>query len=199
MRVAVTIATRNRRQDIERTCEALLKLVPPPDEVLICADGCTDDTIEFVKSTHPTFRLFVNETARGSIASRDLMMREATGEIILSLDDDSHPIDVDFVDFVRSLFAANPRLAVASFPQRSDEYPKSLTAKDFGAGYLAGTFANCAAAIRRSAYLAGAGYPIRFFHMRGTGLCAAMPGSGLRGDAFHSSHCPAPLHTAATE
>ena len=164
-RVAVTIATRNRRQDLARTCEALQKLVPPPDEVLICADGCTDDTMEFVKSTYPSFRLFVNKTPRGSIGSRDLMMREATGEIIISLDDDSYPIDEDFVGFVQRLFLERPSLAVASFPQRSDEFPRTLTARDFGVTHQAGTFANCAAAIRRSAYLATGGYPTRFFHM----------------------------------
>jgi GT2 family glycosyltransferase len=165
LRVGVTIPTHNRRNDLQRTCAAISALQPPPDEVLVCADGCTDDTMEFLRANHPTFRVFENKPARGSIAARDLMIRNSTSDVLLSLDDDSYPVEADFIDYVRQIFRENPKLAVASFPQRSDEYPKSLTAKSVGSPHPAGTFANCAAAISRPAYLATNGYPACFFHM----------------------------------
>ena len=45
MTFAIMIATHNRCADLRRTCAALTSLSPPPDQVLICADGCTDDTV----------------------------------------------------------------------------------------------------------------------------------------------------------
>lgn len=162
---AITIATRNRQEDLARTCAVVRELQPPAQEVLICADGCTDGTVEFIRREYPHFQLIVNANARGSIASRDLMIRQAASDIMISLDDDSYPIETDFVEFVQILFRENPKLAVASFPQRSNEFPKSLTVENFGASYPAGTFANCAAAIRRSCYVEVGGYPAIFFHM----------------------------------
>src|SRR3954468_3942239 len=74
---AVIIATRNRRDDLARTCAVLRALVPAPDEVLICADGCTDDTVAMLRRDFPIYEVTANETGRGSTASRDALMRRA--------------------------------------------------------------------------------------------------------------------------
>ena len=73
----VMIATRNRRDDLARTFGVLRTLRPAPDEVLICADGCTDGTEEFVRREVPDFQLIVNATSLGSTRSRDHLMRIA--------------------------------------------------------------------------------------------------------------------------
>jgi len=91
-------------------------------------------------------------------------MKAAASEIVVSLDDDSYPIDVDFVARVRALFAARPRMAVASFAQRTDEYPETLTAPDLGPSGYAGNYINAAAAFRRSVYLELEGWPPEFEH-----------------------------------
>src|SRR5205823_7647869 len=77
----------------------------------------------------------------------------------------SNPVEPDFIARVRALFEKMPRLAVASFPQRSDEFPETLTQRDFGPSYFAGNYVNCAAAFRRSAYLALEGWQTAFGHM----------------------------------
>src|SRR4029453_13739561 len=91
MTVSVMITTKNRLADLRRTCRALQQLNPPPVEVLITMDGCTDEIVEAVKADLLQARLFVNETALGSVASRDRMMREARGDLVFALDDDSYP------------------------------------------------------------------------------------------------------------
>ena len=149
---AVMIATRNRREDLARTCAVLRMLQPAPDEVLICADGCTDDTVDFIRKNYPDFQLTVNPVSLGSTRSRDHLMRATQSDIVLSLDDDSHPIEPDAIARIREIFAAHPRVAVASFPQRTDEFPESLTAADFGPAHFAGTYVNCACAFRRSVF-----------------------------------------------
>jgi GT2 family glycosyltransferase len=163
-RVAVCIATHNRRHELERTLAAIAGLDPAPDEILVAADGCSDGTAEWLRSRPPNIRLLVHQEARGSIPSRNELAAACASEVFLSLDDDSYPIERDFIARVRDLFAGNARLAVASFPQRTDEHPETLTAPGFGPSRFAGSYANSAAAIRRSVFSDLGGYPDFFFH-----------------------------------
>ncbi len=109
------ITTRNRVEDLRRTCEVLLRLAPAPLEILSTADGCTDGTVEFVRSALPGARLTVNEVGCGSVAARDRMMREARRDLVFALDDDSYPEQPDCLARVASVFEKRPRLAVAIF------------------------------------------------------------------------------------
>jgi GT2 family glycosyltransferase len=160
----ICITTHNRRDDLARTLAALGRLAPAPDEVLVAADGCTDGTVEFLRTTYPQFGLIVHDQPRGSIPSRNELAAASTCDVFVSLDDDSYPLDSDFIARVRELFAARPRLAVASFPQRTDEFPETLTATNFGPPHFVGSYANSGAALRRSTFEALGGYPDFFFH-----------------------------------
>src|SRR6266567_5795694 len=159
------ITSRNRLDDLQRTSQALKNLRPAPDQILITADGYTDDTIEFVNSALPNAKLIVNESARGSVASRDRMMHEASGDLVLALDDDSYPEQFDCIARFVPIFEARPQLAVLHFPQRTDEYPETLAQADFGPEHLTGSFANSGAVLRRSTYLQLPGFESRFYHM----------------------------------
>ena len=162
--VSVMITTKNRSADLRRTCRMLRLLNPPPLEVLITADGCTDDTIPVVKSEMPEARLIVNAQGKGSIESRDRMIREAKGDLIFALDDDSYPEQLDCINRIVSLFEQNARLAILHFPQRTDEYPETLAKNDFGRERPTRSFANSGAVLRRSVYLQLPGFERRFFH-----------------------------------
>ena len=164
LRVAICITTHNRRAELERTLAVVDRLVPPADELIVVADGCSDGTADFVRERHPRARLIVHEPGRGSVPSRNAMAAATGCDIFLSLDDDSHPIETDAVARIRGLFEKNLRLAVASFPQRTDEFPATLTAADFGPAHFAGSYANSGAAIRTSAFRELGGYPDFFFH-----------------------------------
>ena len=164
MTVSVMISTKNRLEELRRTCEVLRRLNPPPLEIIITADGCTDATVEFVKSALPEAKLIVNERSIGSVASRDRMMRESRGDLVLGLDDDSYPEQLDCVGRIIPLFERRPQLAVLHFPQRTDEYPETLAQTDFGPERLTRTFPIGAAVLRRSTYLRLAGFESRFFH-----------------------------------
>ncbi len=165
MTASVIITTRNRAADLRRTCRVLRELNPAPLEILITADGCTDETEAVVKSESRNTKLIVNETGLGSVASRDRMMREARGDLVLTLDDDSYPEQLDCIAKFVPLFEQRPKLAVLHFPQRTDEYPESLAAINFGSEQLTRSFANSGAVLRRSTYLQLAGFEPLFFHM----------------------------------
>lgn len=165
MTLSVMITTRNRIVDLRRTCRALQELSPPPLEVLITMDGCTAGVVEAVKGELPEARLFVNPIGRGSVASRDRMMREARGDLVLALDDDSYPEQLDCIARIAQLFEQRPQLAVLHFPQRTDEYPETLAQTHFGSEHLTRSFANSGSVLRRSTYLQLPGFDSGFFHM----------------------------------
>ncbi|MFQ3670907.1 MAG: glycosyltransferase, partial [Verrucomicrobiia bacterium] len=91
MRWSIIFPTHNRRECALANLERLRELEPPADEILVCADGCSDGTATAIREQYPEVRLI--ETAGvGSVAARDLLMRAATGDWVLSLDDDSYPL-----------------------------------------------------------------------------------------------------------
>ncbi len=165
MTVSVMITTRGRIDELRRTCRVLQNLTPQPLEVLITMDGCTSDAVEAVKTELPGGRLFVNQVGLGSVASRDRMMREARGDLVLALDDDSYPEQLDCISRIVPFFEQRPRLAVLNFPQRTDEYSETLIQTDFGSEHLTRSFANSGAALRRATYLELPGFESRFYHM----------------------------------
>ena len=165
MTVSVMITTRGRLDDLRRTCRVLQELSLRPLEVLVTMDGCTTDVVEAVKAELPEARLFVNQVGLGSVASRDRMMREARGDLVLALDDDSYPDQLDCISRIVPFFEQRPRLAVLNFPQRTDEYFETLTQTNFGSEHLTRSFANSGAVLRRSTYLQLPGFESRFFHM----------------------------------
>lgn len=162
--IAICIATHNRREDLTRTLREIARLDPQPSEIIIAADGCTDGSPEFVAKEYPQIRLIVHSEARGSIPSRNEMAAVCTSDVFLSLDDDSYPIETDFLARLATLFDGNPALAIASFPQRTDEFPATLAQTDFGPPHFTGTYANSGAAIRRAVFAKLGGYPDLFRH-----------------------------------
>ena len=165
MTVSVIITTRNRATDLQRTCDVLCSFSPAPNEVLVTADGCTDGTVDMIAEKFPEITLIANQTGIGSVASRDRMMREARGDLVLALDDDSYPEQLDCIARIVPFFEQRPKLAVLHFPQRTDEYPETLAQTDFGPEHLTRSFANSGAVLRRSTYLQLPGFESRFFHM----------------------------------
>jgi len=165
VRTSIIITTKNRSRDLLVTLLSIRRLNPSPYEVLITADGCTDDTVEVIKHELPDARLIINQIGIGSVASRDRMMREAECDLVLALDDDSYPDQLDCLATLQKLFEKNPNLAIATFPQRSDEYPETLTQDNFGEDHLVRSFPCSGACLRVSTYRLLQGFEPMFFHM----------------------------------
>lgn len=165
MKITVMITTRNRCADLRRTLGVLASMNPPADEILVTADGCSDQTVDMVRREYGQCRLWVNEPGLGSIPSRDKMLRAAEGELVVSLDDDSYPLEADFFGKLPGLFDRHPEMAVATFPELRDDdtyWPDTKTPAS--PGHYAAAYPNGAAVMRRSVYLESGGYPLFFVH-----------------------------------
>lgn len=164
MSFSVAIATHNRASDLEHTLAQLQRLDPWPTEILVCADGCSDHTLELVRERFPECRLIVNETTLGSVVSRDRLMHEALGDLVLFIDDDSYPVEENFVALAQSVMRDAPEVAVLTFPQRTDEFPETLDKSNFGPSQQVASFGCSGAVLRRSVYLQLPGFAKIFFH-----------------------------------
>ena len=166
LKISVMITTRDRRDDLRRTLTQVTKLNPAPIEVLVCADGCTDDTVNMIESQFPSVDLTVSKTGIGSVPSRDMMMRKAVGDWVLSLDDDSYPRELNFIALVAPIIQSHPDAAVIRFPELRDgsQFAGNDLTPDSAGKYVA-AFPNCAALIDRNYYMQLPGFPGFFEHM----------------------------------
>jgi glycosyltransferase involved in cell wall biosynthesis len=166
MTFTVMIATRDRASELELTCSKLLELEPPPDEVIVCADGCTDQTGAIVKARFSQFRFLENPSPRGSVFSRDRMLRLAKSDIVVSLDDDSYPMHRDFFVQLAQVFRQHSEAAVIVFPElRSVGTACDPRTTADSRGHYVAAYANCAAAMRKRFYLQRPGFASFFEHM----------------------------------
>ncbi|MFN2433312.1 MAG: glycosyltransferase family 2 protein [Gemmatimonadota bacterium] len=108
-RVSVVIPTHNRSASLARMLRALERQTFPLErlEVVVVADGCVDDTADFVRATRTAFPLqLVEQPGRGPAAARNAGARRAAGDVLLFLDDDIEP--------TAGVLAAHDRVRAAS-------------------------------------------------------------------------------------
>ncbi len=95
MNLSIVIPTYNRLEQLKKVLQGLEKQTWPSDsfEVLIVSDGSTDGTDSFLRSAIPCLqqKAFFQPN-QGVAAARNLGFTQATGEIILFLDDDVFPL-----------------------------------------------------------------------------------------------------------
>lgn len=89
--VSVVIPTHDRLPSLQQCLDALASQSLPASafEVIVVADGCTDGTEAAVASAcHPFALRVCTQTASGAAAARNRGAREATGTLLLFVDDD---------------------------------------------------------------------------------------------------------------
>jgi GT2 family glycosyltransferase len=175
-RVSAVIITRDRSDVLGLVLDRLAEL--PVDEVIVVDNGSEDGTAEAVRSRGGNVRLLEAGGNLG-VAGRNLGAREATGELLLMLDDDAYPLP-GAVEALAAAFAANPRLGVAGgFVRDVDSDGNVLLSDELGTfdwwlragrteaipaeGAPAFSFPEGACMVRRQAYLEAGGFFEPFF------------------------------------
>jgi GT2 family glycosyltransferase len=89
--ISVVVPTHNRKSLLERKLQAL-EGQPDAFEVIVVADGCTDDTLEWLEQYPAGFPLRLLETeGKGAAYARNRGAEIAQGDILLFSDDDVIP------------------------------------------------------------------------------------------------------------
>jgi GT2 family glycosyltransferase len=87
----VVIPTYNRRSFLLKSLNGLNRQTVPAQryEVIVGVDGSTDDTVDALQDLKPSYQLrWVVQPNRGPAAATNTAAREATGDVLIFLDDD---------------------------------------------------------------------------------------------------------------
>jgi GT2 family glycosyltransferase len=164
-RVTIMITTHNRVSELLKTLASCRSLTGAEREILIVDDASTDGTLDLVRRGFPEVKIVRNEKNRGSIASRNDMLREAAGDYVIALDDDSRFVDADACARIVSRMDAEPDLGIISFQVIGPEHPATLETGGRALGeWHCSSFACCGAAIRRSMLEQTGLFPEFFYH-----------------------------------
>jgi glycosyltransferase involved in cell wall biosynthesis len=113
---SILITTKNRKDDLTFTLQAINHLLVKENVVcIICDDGSTDGTFEMVQDHFPHIELIRNIKSKGLIYSRNRMMNRVTSDYAISLDDDLHFLVQEPLESIEKYFEANPKCAIQSF------------------------------------------------------------------------------------
>jgi glycosyltransferase involved in cell wall biosynthesis len=113
---SILITTKNRLQDLIFTLDKINYLIERQDvECIICDDGATDGTFEFIKENYLKIIVFRNEISKGLIFSRNVLLNKATAKYAISLDDDAHFLSDNPLEAIENYFLENSNCGVVSF------------------------------------------------------------------------------------
>lgn len=163
METSILIVSKNRKDDLRRTLSILEKYIDKSKhEILVFLDGCTDNSSE-LQLSFPWVNWQSVEKNLGASKARNVLYKEAKGKILIGFDDDAHPLNIDFIERVHSIFDDNEKLGVIAFKEvkgifSSDE--DALKTIETSEKYYCREFIGCGFAIKKEVYMATNGFPV---------------------------------------
>ena len=188
--VTVVVTTRNRKDEL-RACLDSIARQDYPAEVIVVDDASEDGTAETVAADYPDAVLIRHAEPRGYICGRNEAAREATGAIIVSIDDDAV---FSTGRILRDTVAAfSDRVGAVAIPYVDVNRGSGVRqlAPDSVGVYLVNAFIGTAHAVRRDVFLALGGYREQLFHQgEESDFCIRMLAAGYvvragTGDPIH--------------
>jgi GT2 family glycosyltransferase len=110
--VAVIIPTYNRGTAIFAVLERIAACDPAPAEILVHIDSGDGILDRDLKRRFPKVQILSSARRLGPGGGRHRCLLACTAPYVVSFDDDSYPVDVDFFARVERLFSELPRAAV---------------------------------------------------------------------------------------
>jgi glycosyltransferase involved in cell wall biosynthesis len=158
MRASIVISTKDRKGELRRALASCVRQ-DPPVEVVIIDDGSTDGTSKMVTVEFPHVRLFRSEVSKGQAFQRNQGAKFASGQVIVSLDDDAEFSSSQVVHQTLAAFD-HPRIGAVTIPWRNVPGQLGFTdqAPDLNNIYVCMSFTGLGHAIRRDLFLALSGY-----------------------------------------
>lgn len=91
MYITVGIPTHNEENSIVECLQSCHLQTRLPDEIIVVASGCTDNTIPNIKEyqrSHPNVKLIIEEKRKGKISAINKILKESRGDLIVHTDGD---------------------------------------------------------------------------------------------------------------
>ena len=110
--VSVAVITFNRAEWLKDALSSLTRQTRPPDEVVVVDNGSKDHTKDVVLSFSDRLNIkYVYEPVRGIPHARNTAIKNATGDIIASIDDDC-VADENWLKQIEIPFIKDPHIGV---------------------------------------------------------------------------------------
>lgn len=161
-RVTVVITTHNRVAELIHAIESCL-IQDEPCEVLVYDDASTDGTSQTVATHFPAVRIVRSNTRSGYIALRNRGFREASGDIVVSIDDDAWFSSPHTLSEIVQAFDQQPQVGAFALAY-VEPYSDRETMEPLARFSRIRNFIGCAHAIRRQIALDLGCYPELLVH-----------------------------------
>ena len=110
---SILITTKNRLEDLKFTLQKINHLLEREDvECLICDDGSTDGTSNFIETNYKSIQLIKNTKSKGLIHSRNRLLNLTKATYAITLDDDAHIVSQNPLETIEHYFETNKKCAV---------------------------------------------------------------------------------------
>lgn len=153
--LSVVIPTFRRPTRLLETLGEIGACDPAPAEVLVHVEAGDAETEPALRAGAREVRVLRSDRPQGPGGARNRLIGEARHPVVVSLDDDSYPVDTDFFAAVLAAFEAQPEAGVLAMTIVHDGEP--MVARQPGAQEVA-DFVGCGCAYRRAAFLETSGY-----------------------------------------
>lgn len=153
--ISVVIPTWRRTARLLDTLAVVQRCTPPPDEILVHVDAGDSTTAPALARDFPTVRVLSAATTQGPGGARNRLLAESRHPLVVSLDDDSFPVDPDFFATVQACFDRHPRagvLAMSIVHDGEEMVPLRETDREVA------DFVGCGCAYRRVVFAQVPGY-----------------------------------------
>ena len=192
----VVITTKNRRDELRNAVRSALTQADLK-EVLVIDDGSTDGTADLIRSEFSGVRLIRHDQSRGYIVCRNEAAREATGDIVISIDDDAVFTAPGMISRVVAAFDRDDIGAVAIPYSDVNQGPAVYQcAPETTTPFVTNTFKGTAHALRRDVFLKVGSYREYLFHQgEESDFCIRMLAAGYvvrlgTGEPLHHFESP---------
>ncbi len=112
----ILITTKNRLKELIFTLEKIQPLLQLEKvQCILCDDGSTDGTSDYITKNHPFIQLIRNEKSKGLIYSRNKLMSLTKSEFAISIDDDLHFITPNPLELLEDYFQKYPKCGLIGF------------------------------------------------------------------------------------
>lgn len=177
LKYSIVIVTKNRREELEVTLNKISDLIDSSlTEILVLVDGSKDETFKLQEKFKAVNWTILKQSVGASYA-RSLLYKKAKGDIFIGLDDDSHPLQYDFIQTVEDLFREDKSLGIIAFQEIKGVFENDIEALNSKSqepiNYYCNEFVGCGFAIKRESYLATRGFP-KWIDIYGEESCLAI-------------------------
>lgn len=146
MHFSILITTKNRLSQLQLTLKKIEDFINRDDvECLVYDDGSDDNTFNFIKANYPEIKIFKNLKSKGLIFCRNILLSKTKSKYAITIDDDSHIVNLEAISKVPLYFNDNMNCAVLgcrifwglSLPENITTTEISLRVKSFvGCGHI---------------------------------------------------------------